>query len=52
MMPLAAAALGACSQDDSPDTAAPQLEVRLTDAPGDHEAVLVEVVDVGRTALE
>lgn len=46
MLFLAAAALGACSQDDSPETAAPQLQVRLTDAPSDYEAVLVEVVDV------
>lgn len=40
-------ATAACSDDDGADAlAAPQLSVRLTDAPADYDAVVVEVVDV------
>ena len=38
-----------CNSDDAPGSglpAAPRLEVRLTDAPGDYDKVIVEVVDV------
>ena len=47
LLALAAAGiLGACNRDEGPDIVQPRLQVRLTDAPGDYEKVLIDVVDV------